>query len=345
MDQIQGLDELSRRVLDKGLCASCGACVGRCPYVTSFKGRTVVLHECTLEQGRCFAYCPMTFFDPEATSMMVFGSPTAASRIGHHKEVRASRASDRSVAELGQGGGTVTSLMIAAMDSGLIDCAVLTGSFPGEAVSRGFVATTTEEILACSGSKFVGSHSLAALREALDRGFRHIGVVALPCQVRSLRKMALYDLKQEGLKERIGPVVGLFCNWAFSAQDFTTFLDKELDHQHVNRVHIPPPPAEILEVHTQGNVVTIPLDRVRPMIQAACHQCPDMTAEFSDMSVGMYEGKQGWNTLISRTATGARLLADAVDNKHLDVDVFPSDNLEHLKCASQNKRGRAAKNS
>ncbi len=341
MDQIHGLDELSRRVLDKGLCASCGSCVGRCPYVTEFKGKTVVLHRCTVEHGRCFAYCPMTFFDPEAASRMVFGAPLQASGIGRFEEVVSSRAKDANIAEVGQGGGTVTSLLIAAMNSGMIDSAVLTGSIEGETRGRGILATTVSEITSCCGSKFTGSHSLSVLREALDRGFTRIGVVALPCQVRALRKMALYDLKQEKLKERIALVIGLFCNWSFSARDFTEFLAKELDLRRIGKIDIPPPPAQVLEVETDGRTMSIPLERVRPLIQDACRICPDMTGEFADLSVGMYEGRPGWNTLVKRTATGARLVREAVASGRLEMDVFPQENLDHLTAASEQKRRRA----
>lgn len=341
MNQIHGLDELRRRVLDKGLCASCGACVGRCPYVTSFKGKTVVLHSCTVEHGRCFAYCPMTFFDPDETSRMVFGSPVESSGIGRFSEVSASRAANSEIAAVGQGGGTVTSLMITALNNGIIDAAVLTAASSEERTGRGIVATTESEIRSCCGSKFTGSHSLSALRKALDDGHDRIGVVALPCQVRSLRKMALYDLKDEGIKGRIALVIGLFCNWAFSARDFSTFLADEVGVSEVGKIQIPPPPANVLEVESEHGITSIPLDRVRPMIQAACHECPDMTAEFSDLSVGMYEGRPEWNTVITRTNRGAELLQEALSAGNIELDRFPEEKLEHLKAASEAKRSRA----
>jgi Na+-translocating ferredoxin:NAD+ oxidoreductase RNF subunit RnfB len=91
MTEIHGLDELNRRVLQTGSCAGCGACVGRCPYLTAFKGKTVMLDSCTVEHGRCFAYCPMTFFDAEAMSQFVFGQSSDGLEIGH----RCSRPSGR----------------------------------------------------------------------------------------------------------------------------------------------------------------------------------------------------------------------------------------------------------
>lgn len=340
MTEIHGLNEFFSRVLDKGLCAACGACVGACPYLTSFKGKTVMLHSCSLEHGRCFAYCPMTFFDPDEVSRAVFHVERGLGELGYVRDVAASRAVDVDIAEKGQGGGTVTALLATAFEEGLIDAAVLTSVLPGEVYPRGIVATSIPEVLACTGSKYVGAHSLAALRDALNQGYERIGVVGLPCQVRSVRKMALYDIQKENLEERIGPVIGLFCNWAFSSREFIAFLSQRFDLEHVESFHIPPPPADIIEIDTGSGRSNIPLDEVRPLIQAACQTCEDMTSEFADLSVGMYEGRDGWNTLITRTEAGRSLVERAAARGNIELDIFPKSNLAHLKEASLNKRQR-----
>jgi coenzyme F420 hydrogenase subunit beta len=340
MTEIHGLNELFSRVLDKGLCTACGACVGGCPYLTSFKGKTVMLHSCSLEHGRCFAYCPMTFFDPDEVSRAVFRVERDLGELGYVLDVAASKAVDDNIAAKGQGGGTVTALLATAFDEDLIDAAVLTSIIPGEAYPRGIVATSAAEVRECTGSKYVGAHSLAALRDALNRGCERIGVVGLPCQVRSVRKMALYDIQKENLKERIGPVIGLFCNWAFSSREFIAFLSQRFDLERVEGFHIPPPPANSIEIDTGHGRSSIPLDEVRPMIQAACQTCEDMTSEFADLSVGMYEGKDGWNTLITRTEVGRSLVETAVARRNIEIDTFPESNLAHLKEASLNKRRR-----
>ncbi len=343
MEDLHGLDELKRQVLEPGLCAACGACVERCPYLTSFRGKTVILDSCTVEHGRCFTYCPMTFFNAEEASRSLFGrSYDTNGGLGYAGEVVATRAGDEKTAATGQGGGTVTALMAQAMERGIIDAAVLTGSCRGDPFPRGVVATTVPEIFSCCGSRYVGAHSLAALREALDRGHQRIGVVGVPCQVRSLRKMALYDLKREGLKDRITVVVGLFCNWAFSSRDLTTFLATRFDLPAVKRFHIPPPPANVLELETDQGLTRSPLEELRPMIQAACQVCPDMTSEFADLSVGMYEGREGWNTTIVRTDAGRSLFEMAKRAQALEVEPFPAANLSHLRQASNNKRKRAS---
>lgn len=342
MQQSHALDELTRTVISPGLCAACGACVSGCPYLTSHRGKTVVLDKCTREGGRCFQYCPMTFFDAEAVSQSVFGSPVTEDPMGHYRRVTAGRSTENSIASTAQAGGVLTALTVLALEKGVIDCAVLTRGADSKGFPRGVVAESREEVLACAGSQYVGAHSLAALREALDRGFERIGIVALPCQVRSVRKMALYDLKQERLATRIHLVLGLFCNWAFSSREFASFVASRTGSDAIKRFHIPPPPAGVLELETDQGTDRIPLDEVRPLIQPACGTCPDMTAEYADISAGMYEGKPGWNTIVERTSLGADLLSLAVAEHRIELEEFPAANLEHLAYASSQKRLRGS---
>jgi coenzyme F420 hydrogenase subunit beta len=236
----------------------------------------------------------------------------------------------------------VTALTVLALEKGIIDCAILTRGAHDNGFPQGIVAQSREDVLACAGSQYVGAHSLAALREALDRGFKRIGIVALPCQVRSVRKMAVYDLKQERLATSIHLVLGLFCNWAFSSREFVSFIANRVGSSLIKRFHIPPPPAGVLELETDHGIERIPLDEVRPLIQAACGTCPDMTSEYADISVGMYEGKPGWNTVIERTSLGAELLSLAVAEHRIQLDGFPAHNLDHLAYASAQKHLRGS---
>ena len=67
-----------------------------------------------------------------------------------------------------------------------------------------------------------------------------------------------------------------------------------------------------------------------------------MTSEYADLSVGMYEGRDNWNTLIVRTDTGHQLVQMGMDTGKIQIDVFPQPNLDHLMGASIRKKERAA---
>jgi coenzyme F420-reducing hydrogenase beta subunit len=66
-----------------------------------------------------------------------------------------------------------------------------------------------------------------------------------------------------------------------------------------------------------------------------------MTAELSDISVGTVEGKEGWNTVIVRTAMGENLVRRAKNKGLIDTRPLPKGNLNHLKEASLLKKRRA----
>jgi len=342
VQKVSILEELYQQVIAQGLCAACGACVGQCPYLAKFRGKTVKLDSCARSEGRCYAYCPAASFDQELVAREVFSAPYDSNGLGNLIEVKASRSTSDQIASDAQGGGTVTSLMTMALDKGFIDAAVLTGPAGADGFAHGVVATTSEEIRACTGSKFVGAHSLEALRKALDRGFERIGVVGLPCQTRSVRKMQIYDIKNERLRDRISLVIGLFCNWTFSAREFISFLALRNGKKEVKKYDIPPPPANVLTIETASGVESISLDELRPLIQSACQKCPDMTSEFADVSVGMFEGKPGWNTLVVRTQVGMDLARIAQEEGVLEVQPFPDENLAHLRRACLNKKERAS---
>ncbi len=343
MSEISVLDGLYEKVIARGLCAACGACVGNCPYLVKYKGKTVKLDSCTRSDGSCYTYCPAADFDPEPISQVVFSSPYDTAGLGNFADVKASRTTSDEILAKAQGGGTVTSLMSMALEKGLIDAAIVTSTDSHSGFSEGTIATTREGILACAGSKFVGAHSLEALAEAFRRGFTRIGVVALPCQVRSVRKMQLYDTRGQNIGERLQLVVGLFCNWSFSADEFAVFIGPRIDGKQIRKFDVPPPPANVFTVETEDGVSTIPLDELRPLIQGACQGCPDMTSEFADLSVGMYEGRAGWNTLLIRTKAGGELVHTAEEGGVLETESFPPENLAHLRQASINKKERVSR--
>jgi coenzyme F420 hydrogenase subunit beta len=66
-----------------------------------------------------------------------------------------------------------------------------------------------------------------------------------------------------------------------------------------------------------------------------------MTSESSDISVGTVEGKEGWNTVLIRTAKGDELISRAEESGIIETLNFPEDKLAHLKEASLLKKRRA----
>lgn len=338
--KILGPARLADDVLSKGLCIGCGACVSLCPYFRTHRGTTSMMFPCTQEQGRCFAYCPKTGVDLEELSQFLFGAPYGGTALGHYREVALSRAGEKYAGrrQAVQAGGTVTALVTCLLEEKLIDAAVLTGR--DGFLPAGRIVTAAEEAAACGTSKYAAAPTLAALNEAVSKGYRRIGLVATPCQAMAAAQMRLHA-RSQNREDPIAMVIGLFCTWALDYRKMEDLLKSKLDIDSVVKIDVPPPPAEVMEFATTGGTVRVPLDEIRPLVPRACGYCPDMTAEFADVAVGMAEGIAGTNTLVTRTGRGAELVKEAAAKGYLALETMPPKNLEGLMTASSQKRRRA----
>jgi len=339
-----GQQELKTGVLESGLCINCGACVNLCPYNTAYKDRTVVLHACDLEEGRCYAYCPRTPTDLEQLRQALYDPKDLTPELGPFKGLYVTRAADESTRSSAQHGGTVTALVKLALEEGLLDTAVLTEESE-RFLPQGVSVSDPLGVVRASKSKFVTSPNVAAFNEAAKGGFEKIGVVATPCQALALAKMRL---KPEPAKDnhidKLSLVVGLFCGWALSWRDLARLLKGKADEDSIVGMDIPPSKYECMEVYTTNGTITIPLEEVLPSVKEGCQYCFDMTAEFSDLSVGSarvpegWDAAKGWNQVIVRSRAGQELLDLARSKGVLEFRDLPEGNLEKLKTASMNKK-------
>jgi coenzyme F420 hydrogenase subunit beta len=342
--EIMGCQQLRAEVIDRDLCALCGACVGMCPYLVAYKGRVVALDDCNVGRGRCYAFCPRTATDLDLASDAAFGAPYDAGPIGTVKDVLMARAAGDGVRSRGQYGGTVSALASFALENGLIDSMVLTSS-GRDILPEGTLARDAARVLDCARSNYVAAPTLAAFNQrAGGEDVRKVGVVATPCQALALAKMRASPLDNRNSIDKLGLVIGLFCTWALRYREFARFLGERVPLAQISKFDIPPPPANVLQVFADSREISIPLDDVRPFIQPTCNLCLDMTAEFADIAVGAAEGVSGWNTLIVRSDRGGELVEAARARGVIEVDALPEENLDHLKEASLGKRRRGLRN-
>ena len=165
--------------------------------------------------------------------------------------------------------------------------------------------------------------------------------MGLPCQVLALAKMKNSTLEKKTPIDRVDLVIGLFCTWALDYKPFMAFLKQRIGNRSIKKLNITPPPERILEVLAGGEHYQIPVDDIRSFIRPSCRVCLDMTSELSDLSIGTVEGKEGWNTVIIRTAMGENLLKQAKKAGVIETRTLPKDHLNHLKEASILKKRRA----
>jgi coenzyme F420 hydrogenase subunit beta len=327
---VSAQDNLIKEVLNRDLCSACGACVGLCPYFTFFQGRVVVMDRCSLVEGRCGAFCPQ--LNP--------GDWVKQEGLGPVQEQWMVRAQTRSLQRKGQYGGTVTTLILLALEMGWIQGALLTGMGKG-GEPEGRVCRTRSEVQACAGSKYTGAGTLSALQSALEANEGLLGAVGLPCQIRALHNIHGYLSREGKPLPGVKLKIGLFCTWSLPLKKMQLKIREQGIHDPVVKYDIPPPPAEEFQVFTRKKAYTLPLTEIRPLVPRGCLACGDMTAEEADISVGSAEGVPGWNTILIRSEKGRQLFQEARSKNLLEIKPLPEKNEVHLRTAAGLKKSRA----
>ena len=339
MAQILGFSELLADVHARKLCIGCGACVNICPYFQNYKGKTTQLFACTLEQGRCYAYCPKAEVDLDGLYRRIRGAPYGGSPLGKHGKVLAARAGEQIKKGHYQSGGTVTALLSFALKTDRVDAAALTDHKDLTPLAR--LITHWEEVLRCAGSKFMAAPTLSSVNKAVREGHQRIGLVGTPCQIVAAAQMSANPIEKEEYAVPLTLTVGLFCNWALDTRKLIDVLSEKLDISRIVSMDIPPPPDDVLVLQTVEEKVVVQLSEIKSLIPHTCFICPDMTAELADLSVGMFEGRPGWNTLIIRSDLGAEIVARSRSEGFIETEEFPTANLTHLSRAAAEKKQRS----
>jgi coenzyme F420 hydrogenase subunit beta len=299
------------------------------------------MDSCPVTDSRCAQFCPRTGVDLDLIASHCFGAGYSGEPLGQAREVIIARSKEPGVRERAQYGGTVSTLMRAALKSGLINAAILTKLVDG--VPQGVTVSSAKEVLDCCGSSYLLCPVLEALNRWQPRDKDKVGIVGTPCQTLALAQMGTCSLSAKSNVGRVNLVIGLFCTWALS-HDFRKVLAKCAPLSAIRKTDIPPPPASVFDVYTADKRVSIPLDEVRPFIPGACTLCWDMTSEMTDVSVGAAEGIEGWNTVIIRTERGQKLVETAQSKGLLETGELPKPNLDHLVESARLKKRRALQN-
>lgn len=339
MPQVFGSKELLEDVHDRELCIGCGACVELCPYFRNYKGKTAQLFPCTLPQGRCFAYCPKVEVDLDELYRQMYKVPYEGSPLGPYRDILAAKAGPAMTAGAFQGGGTASALMAHALKTGAVDAAALTDR--ESLTPQPSLVTRWEEVARYAGSKFMAAPTLAGLNRAVGRGYRKIGVVGTPCQMLAVAQMRSNPTGEPEHHVPVSLAAGLFCNWSLDVRQLNRLLAGKTDIAAIRGMDIPPPPANTMVLDTDGGRVDVSLSEIKPLIPHTCFTCLDMTSELADVSIGMYEGREGWNTLIVRSENGAQHVAEAVRNGFLQTEAMPDEVVRHLSAAAAAKKERS----
>ncbi|MDD4334885.1 MAG: Coenzyme F420 hydrogenase/dehydrogenase, beta subunit C-terminal domain [Desulfotomaculaceae bacterium] len=320
---------LKKNIISTGLCSGCGACIGYCPYIKCYGERVAVIHDCKISEGTCYRICPRASTKYADLRKETFGSIELDMVLGNYEMISFARACDESIRRRGQYGGVVTALSILALETGIFDCALMTGgNFNG---AKPIIAACAGDMLACAGSKYTASPNLSLFQEAVKKGFKNIGVIGRPCQVTAARKMQqVTEIKGE----KISFIIGLFCMGSFSPEFYQFIKFKGLDKYEIMDI-----PGDVV-FKRKSKETCLPFEEIREYIRDSCLICYDPLSELADLSVGSTESDYGWNTLITRTAKGVKLVEHAIVNGVIEIKEYPGKLLPLLRKAVFNKKKR-----
>lgn len=336
-----GFAELDHKVVLQDVCSLCGTCIAFCPRIGQENHKPKLLEYDPL-CGLCYAYCPRSFFDMPKMEAKVFGrTRTADETLGIIKKASAAKAS--SIKGIIQDGGVVTALLVHALKTGVIDCAVVTDkNKKWQTMPK--VATTPEEIIAAAGTKYTISPSVVGVQMAIDKGFSKIGFVGTPCQIQALRKVQFLEEPYEFGQEKIALLIGLFCMENFDYQKLMDGLVKDelgLAKEDVKKFEISKGKFRVI---SNDDVKEVPISETDEYTWPGCGPCFDFTSELADISVGSVGSGTGWSTVFTRTDKGMDLCNSALSAGAVESKDVTEKGMANVKKLALSKVDRFEKN-
>jgi coenzyme F420 hydrogenase subunit beta len=335
----KSFEDLKREVWDRGLCSGCGACIAVCPGdVLCFNrdessGSPRNIGYCkqatdTVNCGACYAVCPRVH-------------PVTAPPLGNYISILSAQAAFTIPRK--QSGGAVTAILANALDEGFIDAVVTVTEDRWTLQPASVVITSSGDLIQQAGSRYSWwVPLLGALKTAVvDRKFRRIAVVGVPCVAQAVQRIRESDndlLKPYARSIRL--MIGLFCTETF---DYHALVEERLGKVY----HISPRQIQRLDVRgklevtlTDGSTRTIPLKELDDTIREGCHSCTDFTAINADISAGSIGSAPGHTTIVIRNPEGMSFIEHAVSHGRLitseEVDIASIEKLAQAKI----KRGK-----
>jgi len=335
----QGYSALKREVMDKGICSLCGTCAAFCDKIIIDTGKSgpkmpELAEDYDTVCGLCYTFCPKTFLPLSEIERRLFGKE-GEDVLGVYRSYHAVRAKKKDIE--GQDGGAVTSLLAYALETGVIDSAVITTSDKSwKPITK--VAKSYETLKEGAGTKYTLYPGVIGVKEALEDGCEKIGFVGLPCQIQGLRKVQIAEQPYEVGKEKLKLLIGLFCMENFN-EDLLAFVNRKVPLEKVQKVDIKG--KDFLVYDEVGNVHAIPLTEIKDYIGEGCSVCMDYTAELADISVGSVGTEDGWSTVFVRSERGEAVVKGAVENGYVEVAEIEAKGLELIRRLGKRKKSNA----
>ena len=312
-----GFQELYDHVIKKESCVFCGTCTSLCPRI-GMNEKEPTLLEYDPECSTCFRYCPKTYFPEDIFEEELFhGKVNKSNHLGFYQKLVAAKSTDCDVKKIVQNGGVVSSLLIHALDKGLIDGVLLTDKddkwFPKPVIAR-----TANEILSCAGSKYTIAPTLSTYKDAINKfKLENLAFVGMPCQIRAVRKLQLGSPLSE-VYGKFKLIIGLFCYSNYSYDLLKIFVQGELGVSLSDVKKFDVSHGKFYIYMNNGEIKDVLIKKIKKYKWKSCQYCKDYSAEIADISVGSVGAfNDNCNSVLLRTDIGTKLFDDTVEAKKI----------------------------
>jgi coenzyme F420 hydrogenase subunit beta len=350
-------------VISQGLCARCGICAGVCPadgIAFDRQNFPILTGQCS-SCGFCVACCPGADVNLPFLAQELSGKQDKPGPLGHIEAAYVAHAADQQTRLAGASGGLITALLLFLLSVGQIDGALVVEADPERLhLTKGVVATSPAAICNAAQSKYCVTPSMAALREIRRRKGR-FAVVALPCQVHGLRKLAHVDPK---LSAKIHVILGLCCSCTMSGAAWQEALQaKGIRREDVARfefrgggwpggMFVRRKDGGSAPLHPSAAYGTVVNVMFRLFGPERCRLCVDGAAELADVSFGdfwafdyadEFSKLESCVQVFQRTAKGREMLQAAAKAGAIVLHPLPADRISARTVAMvRGKRSRMA---
>ena len=336
---------LMTEVIRPNLCSFCGACMAVCPISVLWPvgEQPSLIGSCALCEI-CYYQCPNVEFSKQDVEAFLFNRTRRADEtVGITTGMLIGRAARPEIQSKAQDGGVVTALLAYALESKMIDAAVVAGR-DAKWIAKPLVATKYEDLVKNAGTKYTPSPTLLGVRSAVDEYAKtKVGLVGTPCQIRAVRRIQTSPLGDLRLAKAITLSIGLFCmeSYAYNQLVEAYVANKGIDPTSITRMGIKK--GSFIIWAGEQEALHVPLKEVDAFVRNSCKQCDDFTSEYADISVGGVGCPEGYSTIIPRTAKGLKLLRNAEKAGYLETHELKPDAKGYMKIVKMAEAKRLRK--
>jgi coenzyme F420 hydrogenase subunit beta len=314
------------------LCVGCGVCFSVCQDgnirlidIEDEGIRPLVDEAACRSCGECLKVCPgLHYAMPDSILGKSKNGRIADKRWGGYIELWEGYASNSEIRFKGSSGGLCTAMSVFCLEQGLAAGVVHTGSNSNRPWRNcTYRSVKREELIARSGSRYAPASPGDGLQLIEGSAGRSV-FIGKPCDIAGLT-MAQASRPNLALKTALS--IGFFCAGTPSTQGTLDFLKRygvnpeeaaELRYRGLGW----PGGARVVFRDASRQTLEVPytdswgfIQKYRPF---RCYLCPDLTAEFADISVGdpwyreVSENEPGRSLILIRTENGQEIFREAV---------------------------------